>query len=137
MGLGRTGSRMRLNPTGTVDFSGGLVDFGALDVSCLSVSGNRASMIVLAPQPILYPPGLVVSVEDNAPGQDSIAWGPLEALPSDCPVPSGVFGFVPGSGDITVTDAPALPTSKDQCKDSGWKELPRLQEPGRLRQLRR
>jgi hypothetical protein len=50
-------------------------------------------MIVLAHQPILYPPGLVVSVEDNGPGQDRIDWGPLAALPSYCPVPSGVFGF--------------------------------------------
>jgi hypothetical protein len=117
------------NPTGTVDFNGPLVDFGPLEISCLSVSGNRASMIVLAPQPNLFPPGLVVSVEDNGPSQDRVDWGPLAALPSDCPVPSGVFGAV-ASGDITVTDAPALPTSKDQCKNGGWRNFPGFNNQG-------
>ena len=111
------------NPTGTVAFHGPLVDFGPLDISCLRVSGNKASMIVPAPEPNLVPPGIVVSVEDNGPGQDSIGWQPLAALPSDCPLPSGVLGSTTISGDVTVTDAPALPTSKDQCKNGGWREF--------------
>jgi hypothetical protein len=108
------------NPTGTVAFHGSLVDFGPLDISCLRVSGNKASIIVLAPEPDLFPPGILVSVEDNGPSQDSIGWQPLATLPSDCPLPSAVLGATTISGDVTVTDAPALPTSKDQCKHGGW-----------------
>jgi hypothetical protein len=27
------------------------------------------------------------------------------------------------SGDVVVVDAPPLPTSKDQCKNSGWRNF--------------
>ena len=118
------------NPTGTVAFRGPLVNFGPLDISCLRVSANKANMIVLAPEPNLVPPGIVVSVEDNGPGQDRIGWRPLAVLPSDCPVPSGVLGSATISGDVTVTDAPALPTSKDQCKDGGWRSYPGFKNQG-------
>ena len=109
------------HPTGTVAFHGPFLDFGPLDISCLQVSANKASMIVLAPEPNLFPPGILVSVEDNGPGQDSIGSRPLAALPSDCPVSSGPPGAATVSGDVTVTDAPALPSSKDQCKNGGWR----------------
>ena len=35
------------NPSGTVRFDALLIDLGELPVSCLTVSGNRASMIAL------------------------------------------------------------------------------------------
>lgn len=111
------------NPTGTVAFHGTLVDFGPLDISCVRVSDNDASMIVLAPEPNLFPPGIAVSVEDNGPGQDSIGWEPLAELPSDCPLPSGILGSTTISGDVTVTDALAHPTSKDQCEKGGWAQF--------------
>jgi hypothetical protein len=107
------------NPTGTVGFVTFFGDLGRLDVACLSVSGSRASMILLAPPSAIA--GLVVSVEDNGPGQDRIAWRAETTLPGDCPVPSGVFGTETTSGDISVTDAKALPTSKGACKNGGWR----------------
>jgi hypothetical protein len=108
------------NPTGTVGFETFFGDLGPLDVTCLSVSGNRASTILLAPEPSAIA-GILVWVEDNGPGQDRIEWQVLTALPSACPVPSGVFGAATTSGDISVTDAQAFPTSKDQCKNGGWR----------------
>jgi hypothetical protein len=106
------------NPTGTIDFSGPFVNTGPLNVSCLTVSGNRASMVVLAPQPNLNPPGLVVSVEDNGPGQDRIDWYPVAVLPSGCPIPSAVSESTV-SGDVTVTDAEP-PATYAQCRQGGW-----------------
>jgi hypothetical protein len=106
------------NPTGTVDFNGPFVNTGPLRVSCLTVSGNRASMIVLAPAPDQYPPGLAVSVEDNGPGQDRIDWRPVAVLPSSCPVASAVSEPTV-SGDVTVTDAEP-PATYAQCRQAGW-----------------
>ena len=44
----------------------------------------------------------------------------------------------PGDGPfrVAVSPLPGVPTSKDQCKNGGWRKFPRLQEPGRLRELR-
>jgi hypothetical protein len=36
--------------------------------------------------------------------------------------PSGLGGPL-SSGDITVVDAPPLPTAKAQCKNGGWKQF--------------
>lgn len=97
------------NPTGTVSFDALLVDLGALQVSCLSVSGNRASMIVriASPSPPA-PAGVVISVEDNgAAAQDTLAWSFVTILPSECPV-SSAAGEPILAGDITVTDAQPL-----------------------------
>jgi hypothetical protein len=110
------------NPTGTVRFDAFLADLGFLEVSCLTVSGNRASMILLIP-PLSpsAPEGVLVSVQDNdGAGEDGLEWSFLEVLPADCPVPSEVANPV-ASGDLTVTDARPLPTSKDQCKNGGWR----------------
>jgi hypothetical protein len=110
------------NPGGTVRFDALLIDLGNLPVACLNVSGNLASMIALisVPSPAA-PDGVLILVEDNdGAGQDDVAWTFLETVPTGCPVPIGVDNPI-RSGDVTVTDAPKLPSSKDQCKDGGWK----------------
>ena len=33
-------------------------------------------------------------------------------------------------GDATITDAPALPTSKSQCKNGGWRTFPQFTNEG-------
>jgi hypothetical protein len=110
------------NPTGTVHPDAFLADLGLLEVSCLGVSGNRATVIVKAPPNTSGIAGLEISVEDNGPGpgQDRLDWHPISALPSDCPAPSEVLGGTT-SGDLVVTDAPPLPVSKEQCKKGGWR----------------
>jgi hypothetical protein len=41
--------------------------------------------------------------------------------PTDCSsFPAGSPGLSNEQGDLVVTDAPPLPTSKDQCKNGGW-----------------
>jgi hypothetical protein len=119
------------NPAGAVQFEGPLIVGGTFQISCLNVSGNRASMNIPAPPasgPIV---GLVISVEDNGSTGDRIEWQPvLGTLPSGCPPPSGVFGSATTSGDVTVTDAPALATSKDQCKNGGWRDFPGFKNQG-------
>lgn len=109
------------NPTGSVSFDALLVDLGALEVSCLTVSGNRASMIVLISSPSPpAPAGVLISVEDNdGAAEDRLAWNFVTTLPTECPVPSEV-GEPILAGDITVTDAQPFPTSKEQCKNGGW-----------------
>ena len=108
-------------PTGSVTFDALLVDLGALEVSCLTVSGNRASMIALLSSPSpSAPAGVLISVEDNdGAAADRVAWNFVTTLPTECPVPSAV-GEPIRAGDITVVDAPPLHTTKDQCKHGGW-----------------
>jgi hypothetical protein len=44
----------------------------------------------------------------------------VSALPTECPVPSSVVQPI-GFSDISVVDASAVPTSKEQCKNGGWR----------------
>jgi hypothetical protein len=108
------------SPTGTValDTFFGLI--GPLDVTCLTVGGNRASMFAEAPPNTSDVAGLSISVEDNGPAGDMIDWRTVPVVPTDCPVPSQVLDATV-SGDITVTDAQPLPTSKAQCTNNGWR----------------
>jgi hypothetical protein len=108
------------NPTGTVHPDAFLADLGVLEVGCLGVSGNRATVIVKAPPNTSGIAGLEISVEDGGPGQDRLTWHTISALPADCPAPSEVLGGTV-SGDLVVTDAPPLPVSKEQCKNGGWR----------------
>jgi hypothetical protein len=39
-----------------------------------------------------------------------------------------VFNSV--GGDIVIIDTPALPISKDQCKDGGWRNFPQFKNQG-------
>jgi hypothetical protein len=103
------------NPTGTVRFNALLADFGYLEVSCLTVSGNRASMIVLFPPVPAAPAGVSIFVEDNdGAAQGTLRWNVVTTLPTGCPV-STLPGEPIRAGDVTVTDAPRLPASKAEC----------------------
>ena len=46
----------------------------------------------------------------------------MTTAPTQCPFPLSGAGF-PNSANsaFRVTQAPPLPTSKDQCKDGGWR----------------
>jgi hypothetical protein len=108
------------NPGGTVTLDTFFGVIGPLNVSCLSVSANRASMFAEAPPNTSGIAGLVISVEDNSP--DKIDWRLAETRPPACPVPTEVIAPIV-SGDVVVTDAPRLPTSKDQCTNGGWRSF--------------
>jgi len=118
------------NPTGTVAIDAFVGMIGPLDVTCLSVDGNRASMFAAAPPNNSGVAGLLISVADNGPGDDRLDWRTVSGVaPADCPVPDEVFQATV-SGDITVTDAPPLPTTKEQCKHGGWRTYGVFTNPG-------
>jgi hypothetical protein len=91
-------------------------------VTCLNVTGNTATFGFTHDSPNFGPFGLVTVVDNDPQGTDTIA-GVTSTLPVDCSTPTTTLqGFV-SSGDIVVHDAPALPTSKDQCKNGGWRNF--------------
>jgi hypothetical protein len=104
------------NPTGQVSFR--FADTGEVffagPVTCLDVSGNFAILTVASTQ--FGAVGLEVT--------DSPAGDLIRAIPtgiSTCAPLGSAVNFPVISGDVVVVDAPALPTSKDQCKNGGWR----------------
>ena len=97
-------------------------------VTCLAVSGNTATLNFLD-QLGTAPFGITtVHVIDNGPpgliDVDVFDAIPTGRAPTDCsPLPPTGFGggLTQSGADITVVDAPPLPTSKDQCKSGGWR----------------
>ena len=106
------------NPSGQVAFT----VFGSLSlagpVTCLAVDGNTATLNF---QDQVGGFGITtVQVTDNQP--DFFDAVPTGRAPTDCsPLAATGFGGPVSGGDITVVDAPPLPTSKDQCKNGGWR----------------
>jgi hypothetical protein len=112
------------NPTGTVHIDALLIDLGFLPVTCLNVSGNRATVVVAFP--ISDPAGAVIWVED---GPDGVTLNIVDVLPTACPVTTDPLVPI-GSGDIVVTDAQPFPTTKDQCKHGGWRAFSQFKNQG-------
>ena len=105
------------NPSGQVAFT----VFGSLSlagpVTCLAVDGNTATLNF---QDQVGGFGITtVQVTDNQP--DFFDAIPTGRAPTDCsPLAATGFGGPVSGGDITVVDAPPLPTTKEQCKNGGW-----------------
>jgi hypothetical protein len=132
------------NPSGQVSYhlGGGLGSNTTATVVCLSVSGNTAviGFVGTIDDPFPPPPQRVVGelvVADNAPGPtflDTVALSQriTDTGPANCSAPGpltiGPLNLM--SGDIVVTAAPPLPTSKGQCKNSGWRNFPGFKNEG-------
>ena len=102
---------------------------------CLNVSGNRATIVATLQAGSDL--GVVkVTVVDSPPGKSDQSGSTFSVNPSVLPSCATPLAVAPVDGSVTVTDAQPSPSSKDQCKNGGWAQLPRLQEPGPLRQLR-
>jgi hypothetical protein len=123
------------SPSGLLSMTGFVT--GNAVPTCPSVVGNVAvGAYTLVDGPVSGR-GFIAEVQDNGP---PINGQPVDVVtyagfiipgpgPATCPLPGA--GPPPGfsdvgdgpflSGDVTVTDAPQLPTSKDQCKNGGWK----------------
>jgi hypothetical protein len=108
------------NPQGTItrlDPAGGPPTTASVD--CLAVHGNRATVGAVAGE---FPPiHIVAFIEDNdGAGVDRFLG--LSGIPG-CPLdpPAGTSLAPIFSGDLTVVDASPPPTSKDQCKNGGWR----------------
>ena len=98
-------------------------------VTCLAVSGNRAVIGVQNTTGTAGNDYAEMVVVDGGPGgaQDSFTAALVGLAPPDC-----VSGFTGGpiTGDITVLDAPPLPTSPAQCKNGGWRNYPGFRNQG-------
>jgi hypothetical protein len=104
------------NPGGQVTFrsrTDGSIFFSG-PVTCLAVNGNFAILNV-------------DSAQFNAVGMevtDSPSGDLIRAIPtgtSSCSPIGAAVDFEVISGDVVVTDAAPLPTSKNQCKNGGWR----------------
>ena len=110
------------NPTGQVSFwvFGGVLQIGG-PVTCLAVNGNTAT-INIRDQGSLSGAIVTIQVVDDQP--DTFDAIPNVRAPTDCsPLPPSGLGGPLSTGDITVVDAPPLPTTKAQCKNGGWRQF--------------
>jgi hypothetical protein len=140
------------NPTGTAGWhsGGGFGPTWRVDVTCLAVDGKTAvfgfsgSFVAISGGPVA---GLARVTDGGGPGSglDSFEFAQVAgADPADPPIPgptdcsSYPAGFQPlsptafnsGGGDIVIIDTPALPTSKDQCRNGGWLNFPQFKNQG-------
>jgi hypothetical protein len=140
------------NPTGTAAWhvGGGLGPTWNVDATCLAVDGKTAvfgfSGTLFEIGPRLPVAGLARVTDGGGPasGLDSFEWaqvtgtegGPPIPGPTDCSSypagfqPQGPTAFNRTAGDIVITDTPAAPTSKDQCKNGGWRTFPGFKNEG-------
>jgi hypothetical protein len=146
------------NPTGTVRLdSVGPTPGSSIttdsEATCLSVSG-RVAIIGLAGGGTqlsftFFVAGLVRVVDAGgldsgadtfesayqrtAPGAGPPLPGPTSCSTFPGTIPRDPFffpDFTNATGDVVVTDAQPFPTSKDQCKDGGWRNFPQFKNQG-------
>ena len=115
------------NPTGQASFQSGV---GLLSgpASCLAVRDNVATFNIPGTSF-----GLVTfEVTDNAGlGVPDVIRGiPTGRSAGDCSPLGGAVSGTVSSGDVVVVDAPPLPTSKEQCKNGGWRNFPGFKNQG-------
>ena len=139
------------NPAGTLSWNFGTPGYNesvdTASVTCLTVTGNRAVIggfglrriggYIFDPAVNPAPPpediGFFLIAVDNGPfvldPNTPLHVGPDQAMliepagstpPRNCPGVSSGSLFLVG-GDLVVHDAPPMPTSKQQCKNGGWR----------------
>jgi hypothetical protein len=146
------------NPTGTMTWDQnifGLFFHNATGVTCLSVKGNVAIVGVSGTRRAAAAGGLSLEAwlagriritDGGASGPDTMEFdlqqGPFDTFPpgppppslpgpTDCSAfPAGLPAYVAPGGELVVTDAPPLPTSKDQCRNGGWRNFPGFKNEG-------
>jgi hypothetical protein len=146
-------------PTGTLTYFAGTptnnVEFASSTISCLAVTGNIAVVGATGVRRTVRvgPDGFVVTEEntgfvaiitDNGPAEPPPPTGPLPSSDTvefefvatpDCAAPPTNARMLTGPGGLfgglTVVDAQSpLPTSKDQCKNGGWRNFPGIKSQG-------
>jgi hypothetical protein len=117
------------NPAGQVT----VTDRFSGSVTCLTVRGNVTLLKIQVSPPSSF--SLVsFRVTDNAGSTtpDLIESTPGTGPASECSSPEASYLRTDPvvSGDVVVVDAPSLPTSKDQCKNGGWRSFPGFRNQG-------
>jgi hypothetical protein len=112
------------NPRGSVTITIDGAVFLTGPVTCLTVTGNRATVGVEFPGFGSF----LTFLEDNAGAGTSDRFGfqPVGTAPTACPVGAATN---PVDGNFVVHDA-VLPTSKEQCKNGGWRNFPGFKNEG-------
>ena len=102
-----------------LNFPGTILHF---EVTCLSVTDNRAVIGMFRPDPIIGDTSIYRLVVDGGPGgTDTVGVENAVGRPLDCAtIPVNVDPSLPVSGDAIVTDANPLPTTKSQCRNGNW-----------------
>jgi hypothetical protein len=114
------------NPTGTaIVRSSPVLGFSVEGpVTCLNVTGNRAVIgFANTLGDAFLGVGGFIEVTDGTPDTFTFTLIASGEPPTVCPPTLGIGGSALGLGDVVVVDAPALPTSKDQCKNGGWQSF--------------
>jgi hypothetical protein len=127
------------SPTGTIDahIAVGPFDFHATSqATCLQVTGNRAVIGGRLIDPNIVFQVYLIVVDEPGDVQDRI----LPQLFSGRPGPATcaefdaqMAGTTPPpahSGSVVVVDAQPFPTSKEQCKNGGWRNFPGFKNQG-------
>ena len=114
------------NPVGFVDISA-RQNFAGGPVTCLTTTGNRATVGFAE----VFRPGDgfdggFLFIEDNSStgaGPDNVVFELVAVAPTVCRVNTVVYAAEDSVvvGDAVVTDTQPFPTSKDQCKNGGWR----------------
>ena len=97
-------------------------------VTCLTVTGPRAVIGVENSLGGLPAAGALFEVFDES--SDTLGVEFVDAVPAVCPAALDLFPNPVVLGDIVVTDAQPFPTSKDQCKNGGWRNFPGFKNQG-------
>jgi len=120
------------SPAGTIETLGILLR-ATFPVTCLEVSGNRAVIGGRLTSVQVY----LIVVDEPGEAQDRVLdqfFINDPAAPTTCAAfnaqAGGTTPPVAASGSVIVTDAQPFPTSKDQCKNGGWKSFPGFENQG-------
>jgi hypothetical protein len=135
-------------PTGTFSYAAGSPTQSTrlenATISCLAVSGNTAVLggfgVLRSSGPgptgpvvTTTPTGFIAIITDNGSPQPPPPGEPFPPSPDvvrlaflqtpNCAAPPATTSTFQGHGDFVVVDAqPPLPTSKEQCKNGGWRD---------------
>ena len=124
------------NPSGHASITDPLTaTFTSTQIECLSVTGNTATFVYRM-APTLGLVRVEVTATDNGPVDDTV--GSMFYDPSATPTCTPITGFegnggqLPGfiTGQIVVIDAAPPPTSRDQCRNGGWRNYPGFKHQG-------
>jgi len=88
----------------------------------LAVNGNVATMN--------FDAGTVTLEVTDSPTGDLMRVAMTDRSPGDCSALGMAIDLRVTSGDVTVVDAQSFPTSKDQCKNGGWRNFPGFKNQG-------
>jgi hypothetical protein len=135
------------NPSGSATWASRVDRWTASEISCLAVNGRTAVIgfsgelidIFFEDNDEVIPiRGLLRIVDGGGPNsaRDSFEWALLtQALaepplpgPTDCSSYPSIFGPTHGpvlnrQGDVVVTDAQPLPSTKQDCKNGSWRNF--------------